>query len=118
MGIRISVDFSGRSDPKSGSDKKTDPNSKPKGIPKKTRGDVWVKYNGNRDRGLCYTCGKTVYRDGWHCSHVIARSKGGGVNVENLRVCCQHCNLSMRNKCIYDFIREKGLKGPGSRTRV
>ena len=86
-------------------------------IPKHVRDNVWIKYNGNGSRGICYACGTKVnrYNAGWHCSHVISDSKGGEETVENLRTCCRHCNLSMGDQNLYAYIRDKGLTGPGSR---
>lgn len=90
--------------------------NKRKPIPKKLRQDVWSKYNGNKVTGTCYCCGVLVQNlnKGWHCSHVISDVKGGVLRIENLRVCCRTCNLSMGNQNLYAYIREKELKGQGS----
>lgn len=84
-------------------------------IPSNIRNNVWVKYYGKEIKGLCYCCGKSVNRfnAGWHCSHVISYNKGGSLNIENLRICCQHCNLSMGNQNLYVYIKSKNLQGPG-----
>jgi len=84
-------------------------------IPKEIRNDVWIKYHGDNTKGICYCCGTSIqrYNAGWHCSHVIASSKGGSIRVENLRTCCKHCNLSMGDQNLYVYIRDKNLKGPG-----
>lgn len=86
-------------------------------IPKKVRDSVWNKYHKEKNIGICYTCGISIerYNAGWHCSHVLARNKGGSIDVENLRTCCKHCNLSMGNCNLYTFIKNKNLKGPGRR---
>jgi len=86
-------------------------------IPKDVRDAVWVTYHGTNTQGVCYVCAKPVerYNRGWHCSHVIADSKGGTETVENLRVCCQHCNLSMGDQNLYAYIRDKNMIGPGSK---
>lgn len=85
-------------------------------IPTNTRNNVWTKYNGQKDRGYCYACGCIInrYNAGWHCSHVIAHSKGGSNSVDNLRPCCRTCNLSMGDQNLYSYIKEKRLKGEGS----
>lgn len=85
-------------------------------IPHDTRNNVWIKYNGDTDHGICYCCGKYLYRynAGWHCSHVVSRNKNGDVSEGNLRTCCKSCNLSMGNQNLYAYIRDKELKGPGS----
>ena len=68
-----------------------------KPIPRSLRNQVWIKYNGDSDIGRCYTCNNLVnrYNYGWHCSHVISVASGGKNVLENLRVCCPKCNLSM-----------------------
>lgn len=97
-------------------DKKPKKKSKDR-IPPKVRNDVWIKYNGDCDIGVCYACGTQIkrYNYGWHCSHVIADSKNGTETVDNLRTCCKHCNLSMGDQNLYIYIRDKKLKGPGSK---
>ena len=84
-------------------------------IPRKLREELWLKYCGNNNNGLCYCCGKVVnrYNGGWHAAHVISEDKGGETTLENLRVSCQHCNLSMGNQNLYCYIKVKKLKGPG-----
>lgn len=97
--------------------KNTDVKPKRDRIPTQIRNDVWIKYNGNVDSGICYACGIVIerYNAGWHCSHVISDDKGGPTNIENLRSCCRHCNLSMGNCNLYTYIRDKKLTGPGSK---
>jgi hypothetical protein len=85
-------------------------------IPKKVRDGTWIKYHGNANVGICYCCGTTIqrYNRGWHCSHVLADSKGGEETIENMRTCCAKCNLSMGNCNLYVYIRDKKLTGPGA----
>lgn len=83
-------------------------------IPKALRDNVWRKYIGDNFLGQCYTCGCDIdYTKGWHCSHVIAESKGGSTTIGNLRPCCRHCNLSMGTMNLYLYIHDRGLTGPG-----
>lgn len=93
--------------------------TKPKreAIPSSIRNEVWNKYHGNSIRGRCYCCNVALnrYNNGWHCSHVVASNKGGKDEVDNLRVCCKHCNLSMGNQNLYVYMQDKGLTGPGSK---
>jgi 5-methylcytosine-specific restriction endonuclease McrA len=86
-------------------------------IPKKLRDSVWVKYYGTADKGICYSCGIQVnrYNAGWNCSHVKSDAKGGSTTIDNLRVCCPGCNLTMGNQNMYAFIRDKNMTGPGSK---
>jgi len=85
-------------------------------IPKETRDAVWNNYHFDMSVGMCYVCGNIVnrYNKGWHCSHVISDSKGGKETLDNLRVCCSHCNLSMGDQNLYAYIRDKNMLGPGS----
>lgn len=94
---------------------------KKKAIPKKIRDAVWIKYFGENDEGICYCCGKFVerYNAGWQCSHIVAEKspdgKPGEITVENLRVGCAGCNIGCGNGNLYVYIRDKNLKGPGSK---
>lgn len=74
-------------------------------IPPKLRNQVWD--NGD---GRCYVCGNSVGK-GWHCSHIVAEVKGGPTTVDNLRVCCAHCNLSMGDLNMYRYIEVQIAKG-------
>lgn len=74
-------------------------------IPPELRAQVWEQGDGR-----CYVCGKKV-ETGWHCSHVVAELKGGPTTVENLRVCCSHCNLSMGDLDLYHYIKTQLSKG-------
>ena len=88
---------------------------KKKAISKKIRDATWIKYHGDKDEGICYCCNKKIerYNAGWHCCHVHSEVTGGEISVENLRVGCSGCNLSMSDQNLYAFIRDKDLHGPG-----
>lgn len=94
---------------------------KKQAIPKKIRDNVWIKYHGDSDVGVCYCCGKKVdrFNAGWQAAHVVAEKspdgKPGEITVENLRVNCAGCNISCGNGNLYVYIRDKNLKGPGSK---
>ena len=89
----------------------------PSKIPPHTRNLVWSLYHSTNTIGVCYCCGSPInrYHAGWHCSHVIAASKRGSINVDNLRTCCRFCNLSMGDQNLYAYIKLKHLRGPGSK---
>src|SRR5665647_2449702 len=71
---------------------------------------------GPRKYLLFSTCGKEInFTNGWHCSHVVAETKGGLIEIPNLRTCCVHCNHSMGNCNMYVYIKEKKLNGPGKK---
>ena len=88
---------------------------KKQAIPKKVRDAVWVKYHNNNDVGNCYCCDKSVerYNCGWQAAHVHSENMGGQVTVDNLRVACSGCNMSMGNQNLYAYIRDKNLNGEG-----
>lgn len=82
---------------------------------RKLRQEVWRNYFNEAETGKCYACGIVVQRRnrGWHCSHVKPHSKGGPDKLENLRVCCGKCNLSMGTENLYAYILRNNLSGPG-----
>jgi 5-methylcytosine-specific restriction endonuclease McrA len=98
----------------------TSTTSKSKAIPSDVRDQVWLNYHGASTTGTCYCCGKSIekYRAGWHCSHVIARDRGGENIVSNLRPCCSGCNLSMGNANMYLYIQENKLQGAGAKNVI
>lgn len=63
---------------------------------------LWIK---ERDKNICFTCGKKCF--GWDChgGHFIPKSIGGILlyfNEDNVHVQCARCNLSEQgNQYIY-----------------
>ena len=47
----------------------------------------------DRDKSICYLCGKTCQHDEIHLDHVIPLSRGGLHTKKNLKVSCSTCNL-------------------------
>lgn len=74
-------------------------------IPKKVRMEVWDEYIGkDKGEGTCMCCERediSVWT--FHCGHIVARSGGGAVQVENLRPICALCNQSMRTQNMNEF---------------
>ena len=89
--------------------------TKKQAIPKKIRDELWLKYHGEKNEGVCYCCGENIrrYKAGFCAAHVHSGATGGEISVENLRTSCLHCNLSMGDQNLYAYIRDKNLKGPG-----
>jgi len=71
-------------------------------IPKRVRSIVWEKYIGKKWKGSCYVkwCNNkfNVLSSSWHVGHDIPESKGGSLNISNLRPICSDCNLGMSNQ--------------------
>lgn len=80
--------------------KKTKPRKKVKTkIPKAVREQVWIKFIGKRFKSKCYInwCKNSINVFDFHVGHNIPESKGGTLNLNNLRPICSRCNLSMSN---------------------
>ncbi len=79
---------------------------KKKHIPKKLRGEVWIKWIGeDKISCLCPLCNQTIIKffDTWHCGHVISEYRGGSVSLINLRAICSGCNTGMRTQNMIDY---------------
>lgn len=70
---------------------------KKKKIPPKLRQAVWVKCFGDRITGECQSCKDkiSILESSWDASHIVAESKGGETDVDNLVPCCSKCNKHM-----------------------
>lgn len=79
-----------------------------KKIPKAIRTIVWNKYIGaGLTSGRCMCCrSELISFNNWHCGHVIAESKGGDLNINNLRPICAPCNQSMGTRSMNEFTSE------------
>lgn len=73
-------------------------------IPKALRNQVWVQYNGPVFRKKCYIkwCTNTIDVFNFHVGHNIPHSKGGSIEIQNLRPICAQCNLSMSDNYTID----------------
>ena len=76
-------------------------------IPPMKKQEVWNYWNNNLNESTCFCCRQTIiYSNSYHCGHIIAESKNGLMNVNNLRPICQSCNSSMGNKNMRDYMKE------------
>ncbi len=78
-----------------------------KKIPKQIKTLVWNEYIGAEfPQGRCYCCQKEkIDQRNYHCGHVIAESKGGDLNIKNLRPICAACNASMGTQSMNEFTK-------------
>ncbi len=68
-------------------------------IPKAIREQVWIKYMNEKLHGKCVIkwCKNQMSAFDFHVGHDIPESKGGTLDITNLRPICSRCNLSMSN---------------------
>ena len=69
-------------------------------LPKRVRYDVWERDIGkNKPIGYCYVNRNHIVTfTNFHCGHVISRKNNGSNTIDNLRVICSECNLSMGSR--------------------
>lgn len=69
-------------------------------IPRALREQVWITYAGRVFQRKCLVqwCQNTMTVFDFHVGHDIPESRGGSLDIENLRPICARCNLSMGNK--------------------
>lgn len=72
-------------------------------IPKALREQVWLKHAGRRFEIKCPTkwCRNKINSFDFHIGHNIPFSKGGTLELNNLRPICSRCNTSMSDN--YNF---------------
>ena len=85
--------------PKKEEEKKYNKKYKKKKIPKALREQVWTKYFGKYFEHKCYVdwCQNKISVFNYHVGHDIPESKGGTLEITNLKPICSRCNLSMSN---------------------
>lgn len=68
-------------------------------IPKKIREEVWINYNGKIFSAKCNIdwCNNNIDVFNFHVGHDKPESKGGTLDIVNLKPICVNCNLSMSN---------------------
>jgi 5-methylcytosine-specific restriction endonuclease McrA len=83
-----------------------------KPIPSAIRQQVWIQYIGEKFKSKCYVnwCKNKMTIFNYHVGHNIPDSKGGTLDVENLRPICVNCNLSMSDNYTIDEWNKLGNK--------
>jgi hypothetical protein len=78
-----------------------------KGISSTMKRLVWNKNIGEEiGKAKCWCCKSTdITQSSFHCGHVVAESKGGHTQVNNLKPICQNCNSSMGTRDMNDFMK-------------
>ena len=81
-------------------------------IPRALREQVWLRYMNNKLNGKCLIpwCQNTMTAFDFHVGHNIPESKGGTLDISNLRPICARCNLSMSSN--YTIDQWTALQGP------
>ena len=66
-------------------------------IPKAVREQCWLTTVGKKYESKCYVrwCKNTMTVFDFHVGHDKPESKGGTLDIENLKPICARCNLSM-----------------------
>ena len=75
-----------------------------KKIPKALREEVWRTYNTRHYESKCYItwCTNRITVFDFEVGHNVPESKGGSLNLYNLRPICSRCNSSMGNAYTID----------------
>jgi len=66
-------------------------------IPRALREQVWIQVFGKKFENKCYInwCQNTINVWDFHVGHDVPESKGGTLEIDNLKPICARCNLSM-----------------------
>ncbi len=69
-------------------------------VPKAIREQCWISVFGETFKHKCYIpwCDNTINVFDFHVGHDLPESKGGTLDVNNLKPICARCNLSMSDK--------------------
>ena len=80
------------------------PTRQKQAIPKAIREQVWLHYLGNRFETKCTVtwCHNKINTFDYHVGHNLPESRGGRLDISNLRPICARCNLSMGSQYTID----------------
>ncbi len=73
-------------------------------IPKALREQVWIQTIGNKFTSKCPVkwCKNKITPFDFHVGHNIPETKGGTLDINNLKALCSRCNLSMNSQYTID----------------
>lgn len=73
-------------------------------IPKALREQVWIQTLGNKFEAKCpiQWCKNRISPFDFHVGHNIPETKGGTLEINNLKPICSRCNLSMNSQYTID----------------
>lgn len=94
---------------------RTHPGSyKKRNIPKALREQVWIHYQGTRFETKCTVrwCSNKINTFNYHVGHDRPESKGGTLDIGNLRPICARCNLSMGSSYTIEEWNQIGAETP------
>lgn len=76
-------------------------------ISKIKKSEVWRKWIGIKEGlSICQCCkGIEIEKDNFDCGHIIPESKGGTLDISNLRPICCRCNNSMHDTNMIEFMK-------------
>ena len=79
--------------------KKQRKSTKKEHIPKALREQTWIQNFGKKFEHKCYInwCNNKINVFDFHVGHDKPESKGGKLNIKNLKPICARCNHSMSN---------------------
>ena len=87
-------------------------------IPKAIREQVWLKSFGKIYENACYVhwCENIINVFDFHVGHDVPESKGGSLNINNLKPICARCNYSMSdNYTIQEWQKLSPLEEEGEK---
>ncbi len=82
---------------------KTECENKRKHIPKTLRHKLWRSTFDDKMNGYCYVCTAPLNIENFHAGHILSVKNGGDTNINNLKVICSLCNLSMGSRNLEEF---------------
>lgn len=73
-------------------------------IPKALREQVWIQTIGEKFESKCpiHWCKNRITPFDYHVGHNIPETKGGTLDINNLKPICSRCNLSMSSQYTID----------------